>query len=687
MASADKPLPKVPNMVKETGSHTARLTVESRAHLKEFIRYTLLEEKLDDVTDWAKGIELALNELVNSISRGGWLPGFKRARRLGAVRRNEKERKRLEKEHSEKDDEVRRTKSRISEDKGDRPSVDRRDDDPPPRKDNTNERRRAALEQLHLAVASPAPPSPKISPRHLLLTLSPKGAVLPSRDVDFDIIPANKLCAFIADKYALPTMEEWDRGTGGMILFGLDEWSGELRHECYLVFMLMSQLVESPDSVSEDRPKIVGGTFSFTGLSSSEQLQSLSKVLRLSVYMLLSLLLEQSLLADSNIELHYPPTAEIQPLLFSLTSPEVPTRHKKPHNTRTSAAAGLWSFITRRAEGLLGRSSNSAHAAHTRIPYTRAESLDPGFTNFEGMSLTPRSRKLPLSLHPASLRRETSRARHAEDDVTFVSILSRVNNASPLLTTSVGVTFPVPRVISDLADKEKRDGGGKLSGDERVSLTSLLGWEGRENRGRAMVGLQGFVKHQGITFLYTEYVPKDITAGKLELQNSKAPAITTPNMCEDGQKDIDHTAISPTTTIPVVEQTKHFDTCDRPRLITYQYYRWTCSQQSNRPSSLAPQTQSDRSLGEMIESLCVAEGLLQNKCSKPGCASERCKHRRLWIHGGLRISSEVQDEVEGEGSGTGVSNLSLGSGGAIYMWASCSVCKKETEKKKMADGT
>ena len=231
--SGDKPLPIVPPT--DSGAPATRLTVESRAHLKEFLRYALAEEKVDGSAEWAKGIELALNELVHSVSRGAWLPGFRRARKVDMLRRNEKDkrRKRLEKERREKEEETKdakKTKSRIIEEKSPE-QTDRPNDGPPQRKEtfkSNDERRRAALQQLHLALASPIPPSPKITPRHLLLTLSPKGAVLPSHDMDVDIIPSNKLCVFTADKYMLPSLEEWERCKGGLILFGLDEWAGAL---------------------------------------------------------------------------------------------------------------------------------------------------------------------------------------------------------------------------------------------------------------------------------------------------------------------------------------------------------------------------------------------------------------------------------------------------------------------------
>lgn len=675
MALADKPLPKVPS--KDSGAH-ARLTIESRAHLKEFIRYSLTEEKVDGAAEWAKGIELALKELVDSVSRGGWLAGFKRARRMDMLRRNEKEKERkgLERERREREEDAKdgkKAKSRIIEDK----SVDRRNDDPPPRKESlksSEERRRAALEQLHSVVASPLPPSPKISPRHLLLTLSPKGAVLPSRDMDFDIIPSNKLCVFTADKYSLPSLEEWDRGVGSMILFGLDEWSGESIASVNVVHIL--RLCLKVDSQAE-RPKLVGGTFSFTGISSTAQMQTLGKVLRLSVFMLLSLALEQSLLTNSHVELHYPPLLEAQPLHFSFTSPDVPARQvpAKSKSLRAAAASGIWSFLTKRTEGFLGRSS-SALVASSSSAYSRTKSLDPYATLTPEAPAAPvaptrTSRRLSLTLSGA--RPDNSNTKH-DEDATFANILARVKSVSPVLSTSTDVNFPAPRVLCNLADKEGKDPGRKLLGDERVSLTSLLGWEGRENRGRGMTGLVGFVRHQGITFLYAEYVPQKETTGEGKGTLVSSSFSRTDNRDNDSkltsQMASSPSEYTPATLVP----------CIRGRLVTYRYYMWSLHSQ-NRTSD------PDRSLGEAIESFCAVDDPAEVKCENLPCKADKIEHRRMWIHGGLRITAELRKEETGEGAEQDISSSLASLAGPVFMWASCEVCKKQTERKKMSDGT
>ena len=444
------------------------------------------------------------------------------------------------------------------------------------------------------------------------------------------------------------------------------------------------------ERVPGDRPKLVGGTFSFTGISSSAQLQSLCNVLRLSVFMLLSLLLEQSLLANSYVELHYPPAIEAQPLLFSFTSPDVPARQPKSKSLRSSATSGIWSFLTKRTELFLGRSRNSLHVANADNAYARTKSLDPYSTSSASAPASPTtpprsSRRLSLSLHHGPLRLgDATKSKH-NDDATFATILTRVNSAAPLLSTSVGVVFAPPRILSNLADKEGKDPGRKLLGDERVSLSSLLGWEGRESRGRGMAGLLGFVKHQGITLLYAEYVPSKMELVENQNQTGKSSAVSTSTSTRSDNQERESKRNSEVASSSAVADVRDSPTtlipCDRGRLVSYRYYLWSCSQLQNSRSSQS--IQGDRTLGDMIESLCAVEDEGERKCEKVGCCAEKCEHRRMWIHGGLRVTAEVckgdeKDEEEWVSSG---SNL-----GAIHTWASCAVCKKETERKKMSEG-
>ncbi|TDL16764.1 hypothetical protein BD410DRAFT_611768 [Rickenella mellea] len=82
MASPHKPLPAVPTRYDGASSSNSnsnrqlsRLSIDGRAHLRNFVRYVLSEENVRGAVaeEWVDGIEVAMNELAMSMARGGWL--------------------------------------------------------------------------------------------------------------------------------------------------------------------------------------------------------------------------------------------------------------------------------------------------------------------------------------------------------------------------------------------------------------------------------------------------------------------------------------------------------------------------------------------------------------------------------------------------------------------------------------
>ena len=106
---------------------------------------------------------------------------------------------------------------------------------------------------------------------------------------------------------------------------------------------------------------LVGGSFQFTPRVPSAEYESLVKVLRSSLYVLLSILLEQSLLSDVRIELRFPQPESrerARPInrMLSIARPSLGVRTSspdaRPHNLRES-------FLSRSIWGLLGKRTNS----------------------------------------------------------------------------------------------------------------------------------------------------------------------------------------------------------------------------------------------------------------------------------------------------------------------------------------
>ena len=231
----DKPLPSPP-VDPPTPKQLTSLSVESRAHLRLFVKHALAEENVEGAAAWLKGLELGLREMCDAMARGAWLAGIKGARKAQHLRRWREERQRKQRE-CEKGDLTKTGEKSRSKDYKEKENV-KVEGLAPTNAKNTPQtfidaehsqesRRRLALTQLSSISSSPKTPSPGHFPSHLLLTLSPKNATLPPQDIELDIVPSNKMCIFTANKFMLPSADDWKRGTGGIVLYGLDEWDGE----------------------------------------------------------------------------------------------------------------------------------------------------------------------------------------------------------------------------------------------------------------------------------------------------------------------------------------------------------------------------------------------------------------------------------------------------------------------------
>jgi 1-phosphatidylinositol-3-phosphate 5-kinase len=129
----------------------------------------------------------------------------------------------------------------------------------------------------------------------------------------------------------------------------------------------------------------------------------------------------------------------------------------------------------------------------------------------------------------------------------------------------------------------------RLTGVEKTGLGSVLGWEGREIRGRGMAGIRGFVRHQGLVILYAEYT-------------------------QTGEE-----------THP----------CGRPRWVAYRYW-------SRNPAADADR---DQTLGEFVEHSCDLAAM-EEHCETEGCQIPRGRHGMSWTCGGVRVSATIKDDAD-----------------------------------------
>lgn len=408
---------------------------------------------------------------------------------------------------------------------------------------------------------------------------------------------------------------------------------------------------------SEDEPvRLVGGTFMFKSSSSTAQLQTLTRTLRLSIFVYLSLLLEQSLLADSHVELRFP-NLSAGPMIYTQSSPPTtPGKDLKRHSFQKSSPSGIWSFLSKKTGNFLHRAT---HGVQSPLEFKRSGSLDlarisTSFTStrssVDRAQFHQSSRRLSFSISPGLTkpsRDNTIKAtKQAEKGLLFGSVASRVSESASLLSTSAGMTFPVPQLIVKLEEKEKRDPNRKLTGEEKVGLTSILGWDGREVQGQNMSGLAGFVRHQGINALYVELIRSQ------KPPPSPAPS-TDSEASSSGEKSLPQSHLDQTA-------------CLVGRWVTYRYYSRGRQNGSNVD---------DRTLGDTIEVLCEEA---QEVCTQPGCEVKQCDHKRIWMHDEIRVKLSLSKDPH--------PNDPIESN-TIRMWESCSVCHRTTPPIDMSDGT
>ncbi|CDO76841.1 hypothetical protein BN946_scf185033.g38 [Trametes cinnabarina] len=621
MSSMEKPLPEIPS-----GSRANRvnltLTIEARAHLRRFIARALDEEA--DVRDrdtWAERIESALDELGASISRGGWLAGLRRGRNVRRQHNYELQKQREEERAKREKEEEEKAKGKSAKGRSKIRELVLDDSHIPDMP--TNEELNSALDQLRVLLVKPFIPTPMPSVKHLVLAVSGFSAHHsdPTEDMGFRLIRPAIGCAFIANDFSLPNVAYPVDEADSAILYGLQEWDA-----CLLSCKGPLQLV--------------GGTFQLKGLASVTQYAAVSRVLRLSIYAHLSLLLEQDLLANSHVELHYPkpvvPALHAFPVERSSSTPDVKGKGKR------DSGFGIWSYLTKKTEDLIQRATNVAPAVVRRgsLEFPLADK----FSRHTSLPHRPDSSFIPRRLSLLS----TVSSRLSQDDsaeppqLPYTTGVRRIDSWKDLLSTTPGVAFSPPRFLLDIAEQERKDPSRRLAGDEKAALTSLLGWQGKESLLRGIVGLSGFVRHQGFSVLYSEHVPG-------------ASSIVSPPPTPGNS-----TTASSEIQFPLrIACGGH-----RRKWIHFRYY-----QQRGQ--------QWDETLGQAITRWCMTA---EDPCVHPDCHFQRVEHDMRWIHGGVRLIATVSLPNSGD-SATSIKDE------AIYMWHSCSICGAESTKEVMHDGT
>ncbi|KAH8985256.1 hypothetical protein EDB86DRAFT_3105782 [Lactarius hatsudake] len=642
---SDKPLPITP--AHKPSSKT--LTIESSNHLRHFLSHILEEEtgyRDADKDAWVTSIGDALNNVARAANEGMWLAGIRRTR---TARREREERvaaedTKREQEHAakEKETEARnRAKHRPSSaadtarqtKETDAVAAEAKTEVPralkPPSEDANRNLR--ALQQLR-NLANRRPPSSSGDPertRHLLLTVT--GPDLPTPRPFSSVTAGDSTaprCTFSPGVYSLPPPdlfgEDPDDNNEAVIssaLYGFKEWD-----------------VNFPET--HDKIELIGGTFKLNRVRSADEHASLVRVLKVSVYFLLSLLLEQYFLSNSSIELHYP---EPPPTPIPPPPPPIPHRNSSSEvqiearqRKRDIFRHGLWSLLHRRLPHAVTissselRNASQDHSLSEQGTSARA-SLDTPLGPTQ-----PRQRRFSIfgESHTPPPPPEPSQTPH---DRPYQTALQRVEQGKALLSTSPGLVISPPQLLVRLAELEKANPTRRLTGDERSGLTSILGWEGKKAALRgSMTGTAGFLRQQQLSLLYSEYVYDPDRASQASMDGSQI-------------KFVD------------AELKPHMHSGARVRWVTYMYYGGgDC----------------DQCLGDVITSTCSRA---EEPCPQPACKVLQGRHERRWTHGGICVTAKTEPQVPFASPDVRSQE--------IEMWQSCRICQESTARCNMSDGT
>jgi 1-phosphatidylinositol-3-phosphate 5-kinase len=397
--------------------------------------------------------------------------------------------------------------------------------------------------------------------------------------------------------------------------------------------------VNSPEA--HDNIELIGGSFKLNRTCSVDEHASLVRVLRVSVYVLLSLLLEQSFLSNSSIKLHYPKPSSTSisfplpaPILHRNSSPEVQVEAKQ--QKRNLFRQGIWSFIHKRLPRSITVNSSEPRDASLDFSPHESDTLARASLDTSPGATQPRQRRFSIfGESRATPPPEPSQTLH---DNPFQTALQHVEEGRALLSTSPGLVVPLPQLLVRLAELEKANPTRRLTGEERTGLTSILGWEGKKAALRgSMTGTAGFLRQQQLSLLYSEYVYDPDSVAQ-----SSAP-VGSP------MKPVD----------ALLKPHKHSGV--HVHRVTYMYYGGD---------------DCDQCLGDMITTLCSRA---EEPCPQRACKIPQERHERRWSHNGIRVTAKTEPQAP-------FASPDIRSQ-EIEMWQSCKICQESTARCNMSDGT
>ncbi|KAG6852316.1 hypothetical protein C0991_000959 [Blastosporella zonata] len=550
---------------------SALLSLDARQHRSQLMRNFLSEIHDPSIAskrdEWLYVLEEALDELGKALSQGKCLEGVRR------LREQQRDAQMRELDLVRRQETVKAKKRKIQDDG-----------------EKTGDSTSSSMELPSMPATLHV-----VGVKHLFLCMAPP-VVIPSEDSGFYIPSTTIGCSFKPGTYALQDAKT------PTILFS---------------------------STGGSAAQMVGGTFTFKGVTSQQQHEDLFRVLRLAIYVHLSLTLEQHLFMDSNIKLMFPrpPLPPSFPSVPGRPAPLIDIKPKKP-TTSSLFPSSLRSLFPFKSTGI---SRSTTITPLTREPPgTPSRSPRSSFDFGAGLGTSFRFSILGGKSPTTAV---TAEPQIADPRPPFTQALTQLRAGSGLLSTSPGVRFNPPALIVELAEREKVHAASRLRGDERVGLGSVLGWgwdantnanmntNTKEQLHKGMLGSMGFVRQQGIEVLEAHHVP--------------------------GECDVD--GMPGTSAV-----------CGRAKWRSFRYYEYW---------------EEDVALGAMVEKQVEEAG---RGCEVPGCKFVRGAHEMSMVHDGVKVSVNVEERKEGE---SGIEE------GKVEMWESCGTCGAKSGQKEMSDGT
>ncbi|KAF8742340.1 hypothetical protein AX14_005203 [Amanita brunnescens Koide BX004] len=586
-------------------TNLAALSSDARNHRARFVRHILSE--LDDpaidrrLADWTRVIEDALDILGQHVARGDWLAGFRR--------RTETARQHVHRQGAPPRDHA------LLKGKADAPSASwpttTSEGSPGPGSDR--DEKPHVLAQMQKFASLPSLPSPNPVINHLVLCAAPYGTHVAGVAEAGGLLSLNTVpqvgCIFTPSVFS-----DGNDPSSATVLYGCDGW------DAAVALSERTQL------------HVVGGSFVIIGATSASQHRSLIPVLRAAIHMHLALILEQHLLSDSDVHLKFRrPKRETQ--YPSEPRPKASDAVLKTAQRGSGIRSTFLNLFSKRTFG--HRSSTvSSIADHPNVvelsrnrtvQFPRKAGDESPRSSLDSIGQRIRRFSLRGDAHaPAKPRKPAE-----YPNMPFSTAVLRIENSKDLLSTSFDVSFRPPEVLLSLAEYEKQDSARRARGRERCALTTLLGWDSKDNTGKGMSGLLGFTRHQCLSVLVSRHIRHHTHA-----QNTPA-----------GEE-------------PREKPKPSRFSCGRPRWKTFWYY-----------------DQRDLSLGEVIEDF---SSVFSMACDQAGCSSKCGEHQLKFTHGKTCVEVGFSEREEGE---------SESQAGGILMWNSCAVCGAKSDSKKMGDGT